>query len=821
MIDSGRFKKIIGVLVFLFTYIVGLFVWGYIINYSSESSTHSVRITGKRLPIISVYSSGDTKYNYLNGYRNEMDIKYVHAKMCILSSRSSKLSLCIEGYHDNRMKVDYEITDYMKENVYVRSEIEDIYEDRDVLVADIPVNNIASSANEMMLHIVLHQDKENPVHYYLRLQQGYGRISDGYIEYVQNFVNGCVNKDRKIAQFIEPSGAVDNSNFADTDIRASFEHITYGDLAPKLYKAPYVSLYELNDDVAMLTCTYRLVIDNPDGNSGLIDVREKYRVRQGQGRVVLLNFERYMDEELNINIDTFGKNYLLLGITPNKLKYYSSPKGDKVIFKKNGKLWSYNNISGAITKIALWKDADIIYDDYDIEILNVDMDGNADFIIYGQIPSGEHEGMNGVLLYHYDAGLNNVIERLTINSDRSYPYIQRDIKRLAYLSTNNRFYIALSGQVHAIELTKNNTATALPGSIRELSYKSSGTQRYIAYGNIDEKSEFDGSFKSIIIKDLSNEEEHRINADADEIISPLGFIKDDLIYGISKENDYGIDKYGRPILPFYKLMIVDAKGVKQKEYSANNCFIKGIEINDEAIEISRLKLRGGKYIEYKEDRVIYSGAVQGESVSLSYEINADSVKKKQAIIYFPFRIIDNDHRLVAPVLAADNNRGLIEVIGANTGNEGYYVFRYDEIYKHFDLLVDAIDCASNEAGCVVGVYDGTIWQRAHYSEQYIIDYDSLDDRFHSIKSVFKSMSNQDNVLDLNGCSMDNVLYFIKHDMPVIARADSKYMLIVGYDNYNLILRDYNKSGLGKEYYLGKNDSRELFLKNENRFICLR
>ena len=71
-------------------------------------------------------------------------------------------------------------------------------------------------------------------------------------------------------------------------------------------------------------------------------------------------------------------------------------------------------------------------------------------------------------------------------------------------------------------------------------------------------------------------------------------------------------------------------------------------------------------------------------------------------------------------------------------------------------------------------------------------------------------------LALSGCSTDSMLYYIGIGSPVIAIVeDDMAVLIVGYDNNNLMIYDPREGVVGKK---GIRDSKEWFAANGNRFL---
>ena len=72
------------------------------------------------------------------------------------------------------------------------------------------------------------------------------------------------------------------------------------------------------------------------------------------------------------------------------------------------------------------------------------------------------------------------------------------------------------------------------------------------------------------------------------------------------------------------------------------------------------------------------------------------------------------------------------------------------------------------------------------------------------------------VLDLTGCSLESVLYYLNRDIPVLAVADDQSaLLLVGFNDLNTV---WMNPKTGKVYKVGMNDSRKFFEENGNRFI---
>ena len=86
----------------------------------------------------------------------------------------------------------------------------------------------------------------------------------------------------------------------------------------------------------------------------------------------------------------------------------------------------------------------------------------------------------------------------------------------------------------------------------------------------------------------------------------------------------------------------------------------------------------------------------------------------------------------------------------------------------------------------------------------------------SITEILNENLDGKKALDLSGCDLSAVLYYVSRGYPVMALCpDKEAVVIVGYDSKNTILYNPMEGTIGK---MGMNDSREWFEANGNKYI---
>ncbi len=86
----------------------------------------------------------------------------------------------------------------------------------------------------------------------------------------------------------------------------------------------------------------------------------------------------------------------------------------------------------------------------------------------------------------------------------------------------------------------------------------------------------------------------------------------------------------------------------------------------------------------------------------------------------------------------------------------------------------------------------------------------------SVVSILKSSLPDYQVLELDGCPLNSMLYYVNQDIPVMALLnDGQAMLVIGFNDLNTVLCNPQT---GQVYKYGMNDSDKLFSENGNHFI---
>ena len=220
------------------------------------------------------------------------------------------------------------------------------------------------------------------------------------------------------------------------------------------------------------------------------------------------------------------------------------------------------------------------YQEHDIRILRVDEGGSLDFVVYGYMNCGEHEGQVGVSVCHYDGVTNTVEEMLFVPTTLSYEIVKEQIGKLMYVSDSGVFYLTVSDQVYRIQMDSRKAEVYIDGLKSDMLVNSEDG-RYIAWSE-------DGT--TMHVTDLEKGESFDIHANENQLLKPLGFLGSDCIYGWGYRTDIFSTQTQTDTLALSQVLIVDTSDSAHsvlKTYETPGIYVTGIRIQDGSIYLSQ------------------------------------------------------------------------------------------------------------------------------------------------------------------------------------------------------------------------------------------
>ena len=834
-------KTLIKLAVFASVFMITLVVFGKIMNKDHNNMT--MEMAEATLPVVIVEREG-LQYNELHGYTKVMDTASMRDTVTVLDEGRG-LSVAVDTYGRNITGLAIEVRSIDGERLVEQTEITDYTLNSQTLRADITLKDLLNRDTEYSLMLKLWLDEKQPVYYYTRVIWSNNLYVDEKLAFVKDFHERLYNKEaaRELTKYLETNSQLeDNSSFHKVNIHSSFKQITWGNLDVTEETVPVISLTEIGQQTASVLVDY--VVSTGSGKERTYyRVREHFRVRYTTERMYLLDYERTMTQIADSQ-RMYANDKILLGITGTDISLMESKDGSNVVFEVDNQLYSYNEAGNKLTVIFSFYDgkrADLrsMYNGHSIKILDVTEGGDVSFAVYGYMNRGRHEGEVGIQIYTYSSALNTIEENVYIPYNKNYAVLKPQMEQLLYLNRDQKLYLMLENVVYEIDL-QNKTYYPLVESTLDDSLQVSEDNRIIVWqdsGDIYHSSQLN-------VRNLNTQKESVITVNAEDAIRPLGFMGEDIIYGVARRGDVQRENSGRIFFPMYKICISDSTGVILKEYSQENMYVVECSVESNQITLERVqKDSNGNYREATADHILNNVEVEEHQ----YKIVAPSIDIYERYVQIQTReTIDSKTIQILNPKEVVFEGGRELVLESESRAEKYYVYGAYGVEGIYTSPAKAVELADYLSGVVVNQNGNPVWRKGNRAtrnqimaitaqkvteeknslavcldtmlayEGIIRNSDYLLAQGQSVMDILQENLEDTQILDLAGCSMDTVLYYVNQDIPVLALLDDgEAVLITGFNEFNIVVMNPVDGTLSK---MGMNDSAEWFKKNGNNFV---
>lgn len=802
------------ILFLILLFVVSVLIFSRMINQVAPDEAETME--NSTFPLVYMQNDG-TSFNCLHGYAREMDVSYIRDSITPLDP-DRQLDIQIQAFGTSIDGVSYEVLTLDGTESLENTKVVTLNQEGDYLYATLQLQNNTLMNQEYMLKLQITSGGRD-IYYYTHVLMADGLHTDEYIDYVLGFYDKCINKTdlSAVSAAVEPDETTDaEQTLAYMDIHDSVDQLTWGNLNPQIYYKPTPKIKEINQNTATLTLDYRIAAVNEDGITEVYNVHESYRVRYTDTRIFLLNLERTTDEIFNPENNVLQSNGINLGITDKNVEYASDERNRVVAFVQENELWSYDISDETLTQIFSFPQKENMdyrdfYDAHSIHILNVSSEGDVWFAVAGYMNRGSHEGENGVAVYYYEAASSMVDEKIFLSSMESPEFLERDVDSLAYISQDgSQFCVLLEGTVYQVDLN-SRTYQVLAQDVAEDCHVSSASGRYFAW--LAEGETYDSS--TLTVLDLETGGSRDITCGSDERIRPVAYMKEDLVYGVAKTEDIDASHGGNGIFPMYSLVIQDGEGNVVREYAPSGAYVTGVEQSDNMLTLTRVVKNGDTFAEGTEDHIVSTDTET--DVAMGIATQTTTRKETEVVLRVGSTISASGAQVVRSRMITYGGARTLDIPVNRSSQIMYYVYASGALADVCTYPNEAIVEADELLGLVVDSGQNYVWVRGDRDTQAEISLEDVPAVMTAgtmdVEELQAGMEQQ--VVDLSGCTLDQVLYFVGQGIPVLAQTAEGPVTIVGYDEYNVYLLD---PGGTEWYYGGLNDSTAMFEEAGNLFI---
>ena len=842
MSEESRMKKtIIRIAVCVVVFLASALIIGSIMNQGHNNMT--MEMAPATLPMITM-ESGGVACNELHGNTVEMDVAY--QKDCItLLGEGRQANFTVDTFGREITGISTEVRSIDGSRLIENSEVTGWKANGKSFSVSLTLKDLIDTNTQYSLTLILELEGEQKVYYYTTILWNDDVHISEILEFATDFHGKLYDKEvaKELTKYLEPNSKLtDNGTFHKVNIHSSFQQITWGSLEPVQEDAASIRLTQISGNVASLLMDF--VVSTGEGKNKIYyNVEEYYRVRYTSERMYLLDYERTMTQ-IPDTTRMYANDKILLGITDENVDMMESADGNTVVFSDMGQLLSYNAATNGLTVIFSFYDKDnadrrTLYDNHGIKILDVDEGGNVKFAVYGYMNRGRHEGETGIQIISYDNSLNTIEEEVYIPYSKSYAVLKDEMEQLLYRNRQQHVYFFLENGVYDVDL-ENRSAEQLVSIRQDDSLQVSENHEIIVWQEGDDINHSN----QLNVRNLNTGEQTVIRAEDGEAIRPLGFMGEDIIYGVARESDIRTENSGQIFYPMYKVCISNSSGDNLKEYGQDGIYIVDCAIEGNQITLSRIqRSENGSYQEILDDQIMNN---------VEEELGQNKVVTADIDIYERYVQIQTKTTIDTKTIKVLNPKEVVFeggrelTLDAVSEVSRYYVYNAYGVQGIYSAPGKAVKEAYDSAGVVANDRGITVWlkgNRVSRNQIMAIKEESVTDQKNSLTvcldnilrhagitrnteydlaqgktaiQILEENMTGVQVLDLSGCSLDAVLYYVNQDIPVLAiLEDGEAVLVTGFNEFNVVIME---PSTGKLYKKGMNDATTWFAENGNHFI---
>ena len=784
-------------------------------------SRHETRFEGMKaatLPLLKLSFLDGAYEAELHGYVQKMEERKMRDMIVPLTEERS-IDVVIDRYGNTIGSLQYQLKSLDGSRFIDGGTVELGKESGESIRLSLQFSQLLESGTEYML-VLIADTSEKPVYFYSRVIYARTQYAAELLSFVREFSDATYDREKAatfLVNYIQPDPDSNSTDYSYTDIHSKYSMLTYGSMEVSRISEPVLRIQELEPTQASLSLSY--MIQMPDGERiRRCMVREFFCVRYRSEKVYLLDYYRTIDEIFNVESAARESGRILLGISSGETKIRNSANNDYTVFVENRNIWSFNSRTNAMSLIFSFEDESdhssrSSYDRHDMQVVKVSDDGTIDYMVYGYMNRGNYEGMVGICFYRYSTADNSTKRLFFMPVQQSEQILMMDLGTLVYVNDSDVCYLRYGDGIYSIDLGSGESVEvsirAYPGA-----YAMNSTGNVVAW----QEGEDLRYPERLVILNMDSQTTAVVDAPEQEYVKILDFIGDDIVYGFGKAENSLIEANMDMQQLLSKLMIAstDEELLIQQEYTPEDGFILSADVLDTRIAIRQGKKTPEGGIEYLPDKILLLTQDIGKNPEKSLRMSRETepVKKEYYIQLGKVTAADSQFSSVIPRFSETDDVNVIDLL--HNQKDAFYVYGYGRLLHVESEFNRAIDEAFGVFGVVVDDGMNTLWTRGTrdlfktlsiqpyrdesgentlaaalrvLAAQEGIQLPQVEEDLESGKNPLEILDGalgEGSSVNLYGCSVQEILYFINQGHPVLAvTGDRSAVVITGYERQSV------------------------------------
>lgn len=831
-------------------------VFSALVFLNGDDSTQTTsELQNPVLPVVSM-DTGSTVFNALHGVVSEQNAGEMRPVLTPLSS-GREITLQINPYETEITGLLLEVRNLSGERLIEALNPEWTQDEEGMLTAEVSFSNLMEEDTEYLMIVILSTPEFDEIRYYTRVfysGDSAQQEAEEALEFALHFHEATFGDEdwEDLLNYLEPDSEEDNDSLARVTLYSSEELVTWADLEPECVTEPVYSLIDVQGSTYGLQAAYYIKTEPQDGEEAseyLYRVEEYYELYRGTDRFYLMDYERTVSRDFDPQNLEGEDGVLDLGIADEDLQVMQDDTGDTTAFVHDGRLFAVQESEKLMIYVfGFDRPGDTgereTFAGHDIRIMSVAEDGSIDFLVYGYMNTGDHEGEIGLSFYRYSGSYHTLEELVFLPYEGSWEMLCGNLEKVCwYNAEEGLLYLVLNDSLYEI----NVNACSIRAAVEDLFSSStsvSDSGQLIAY----EEEENGTPTGRIVLLNLDGMTQSVVETQEGDKAIPLGFLGEDLIYGTVDAADMVRDSAGIAIEPMSHIVIVDSELTVLEDYYRSEIYIISIEIQNGQVTLQRVQKTGdadNPYMAVENDEIVSSVRTQEETYT---QITSTERYENTVQILIGSTNVESLRYIRPQELTYEGGRNLSVRARESTEPEHFYVYNCSGFVDSEYSLQDAVEQASLfSAGSVVSSSGRYLWrnsfaERAEIEEltqmeegaalqsslqvciEALLEYEGVSvdvagllEQGMNAQEILEDQMPQADIYDLTGMTLDDVLYYVSEYLPVCAMTGTQSaVLIIGYGPENVELFDPEA---GSVYITSRESAQTLFETSGSRYIC--
>ena len=603
-------KKAVILLIVFVLALAGYFAWSIIRH--EEDNTMYTSIEDANLPVAYVELFG-RRMNCIYGFVEDNSACAGRGDLTVLPQ--DRLLTVVFDEVDSKVKgIQYEIRSLDGEHLVERTTLEEWTSEDGEVRAELPIQNLLAEGEEYRMTLAIATETHPAVYYYTRVVWAADHHMEEMVQLAADFSEKTFHYDtaRELTTYLESDLNADNSSLGQVTLKNNFEQLTWRNLGMERVGEVSMHVKELQGAMGTVGLDYVVSRTGEDGSRNYYDVSETFTMKWSSQRIYMMDYSRRVNQVFSGDDNLYSDKRIMLGISDaEEIQSVTDPGGKFRAFVANRALWCYDAAKGESTKVfAFRKSEDDLrssFQSHGVEILSVSEAGDIDFLVYGYMNRGNHEGTTGVAVYRYERAGNSLTERMYLPSSLDYESLRQDIKTLSFLSGSQNLYLMMDHAVYAVDLAGKEYMVVADG-LTEENFAVSTDHSRIAW------QDGDGIYDSrrLNVMDLETGKKDEIDPDGDTVIRLVGFVGNDLVYGLAQPGEQFVTDGRVTGIPLYAIEIMGTSMELETRYEKQGICLSEVEIQESRVHLTRVRKLGAGYLPADEDTLVCVGGCSVE-----------------------------------------------------------------------------------------------------------------------------------------------------------------------------------------------------------------